>query len=95
MVVCIFSSLPFHHSPHLSISWQGVINLILGEIQGSTFYTLRNLHNPGLIYIVVILTKSNLSGSFSWEKCGKFLTPYVLIPEFDVSFSSGNETFAR
>ena len=54
LVGCIFSSLSLHHSPHLSISWQGVINLILGEIQGSTFYTLRNLHRA--LYIVVILT---------------------------------------
>ena len=97
LVGCIFSSLPLHHSPHLSISWQGVINLILGEIQGSTFYTLRNLHNSGPIYIVVISTleertKNALSGSFSWDKCGKILTPYILVPEFDVSFLSSNET---
>ena len=81
MVGRIFSSLTFHHSPHLSISWQGVINLILGEIQGSTFYTLRNLHTSGPIYIVVFIltleerTKNTLSGSFSWDKYGKIPTP--------------------
>ena len=91
MDCCLFSALRREEGREKEI------NLILGEIQGSTFYTLRNLHNSGPIYIVVISTleertKNALSGSFSWDKCGKILTPYILVPEFDVSFLSSNET---
>ena len=60
-------------------------------------FTHQEIYTIPAKYIVVILTleertKNTLSGSYSWDKCGKFLTPYVLIPVFDVLFSNSNET---
>ena len=91
LVGCIFSSLPLHHSPHLSISWQGVINLILGEIQGSTFYTLplRNLlrleimlHQKRIVKSLLLmfwkLFPMDTTGKFP-DLCGQQMAPRLAL----------------